>query len=194
MDKSMIATWLGRSLTPSEDTNFDSYLKNAFEKVEELLCFSLSCKGYTKKFNGRDGMSTVFTGVFTTLYEVRRNGTVVTDYEEMFFDNPNGKFFNSLVFNCKLNDGDRIEVDAKWGFKPLPSDLQQLIAKYFALSSGGVANNSGVKSKRVEDFDITFDDKTAEERLIADNQSVINKYSLCNTTNIRSGKVCRVWI
>lgn len=194
MTQADVAKWLGRSLTPTEVTNFDSYLKNAFEKIEELLCFSLSCKDYTKKFRGRDGMSTVFTGVFTEIYEVRRNDSIVTDYEEMFFDNPNGKFFNSLVFDCGLQTSDRLEVDAKWGFKTLPSDLQQLIAKYFALSSSGTASNSGIKSKRVEDFDITFDDKTAEERLISDNQSVINKYSLCNTTNVRSGKVCRIWI
>ena len=44
MTKEQIATWLGRPLTPSEDTNFDSYLKNAFEKAEELLCFSLAVK------------------------------------------------------------------------------------------------------------------------------------------------------
>lgn len=196
MNQAEIAKWLGRSLTPTEVTNFDSYLKNAYEKVEELICFPLACGSETRTFKAREGMSTVFTGVFRDINEVKRNDVVVTDYETMFFDNLNGKYFNSIVFDCPLYKTDVITVDASWGFGKncMPTDLQQLIAKYFALASSGVGSNSGIKSKKVEDFSVTFDDKTAEQRLIDDNQSVINKYSLCHIPNIQSNGVCRIWI
>lgn len=117
--KQQVSALLGRSLTTVEDTNFNLYLKIAVERLEDLLCITLT--------------------------------------------------------------------------SPLPEGLQLLLARCFAtigLEQLQTASN-GVKSKKVEDFDITYADNAMEpmEAFVKQNENALEQYSECQAS-IRQGKVC----
>lgn len=75
----------------------------------------------------------------------------------------------------------------------LPADLKLLIARTFSLivAEQSQMNDSGVRSKKVEDFTITYeDDKKSPASAYMDmNANLIAKYSKCQG-EIRSGRVC----
>lgn len=195
MDKVKLEAWLGRSLTPVEIENQADYLLAATQWLEGLLCYQIaSTTAVTKVFKGRERMATVFMPVFTTTTEVKLNGSVTTAFTPYFFDNPNGTYFNSLVFDSPLDRDDKIEVTGDWGFSTIPLDLMQLLAKMFNHISLGVKSDANVKSKSIEDFSISYDTTTTEEgRLIDANRATISKYSICHVGNIRSGRVGGDW-
>lgn len=192
-----IATWLGRPLTPTEITNFDSYLSTASAYLEGLLCIDVTAVSEgpeARVYESRDGYSTVFTDYFSGEPTVTINGTARTDFSSRFFDNRNSTLKNSLVFECKFNCNDEVTVTAKWGFETLPNDLGSLLAQLFAISAKPYKASGDLKSKKVEDFSITFGDRSDVEMVVSGNALTIQKYSLCSVGNIRSGKVCRIWI
>lgn len=201
MDEATVAALLGRPLTANETTNFDLYLDIATDNLEDLLCFSLDEEPSERVFNGREGYSTLFIDPFTSVSEVIINGSAVadTEYTSYLWNKRNANWFNSLVFNDTFNRDDEITITASWGFGntsgedlAMPSDLQLLYAKLFALSSSGSKGDVSVQSKKVEDFSITYAnaDKTALQRLVDANSAVINKYSLCNIGEVQNGRVC----
>ena len=71
--------------------------------LEELLCLDLSQDSGERTFTPREGMRTVFTGVFSQINSVTVNGNAVTNYYPAFFDKRNGDYFNSIVFDCPPN-------------------------------------------------------------------------------------------
>lgn len=181
---------LGRPLTPNEVTNLKLYLDIAQGRLEQLVCFPMCCDANSKFFAGREGYSTVFTGAFTKISEVKVNGSVTTDFIPYLWDSRNGSWFNSIVFDKKLCDSDEVEVKADWGFDKMPSDLKQLLAKLFELAGKGSKADSNVQSKQTEDFRITFNlNQSAEDKIVSDNAQTIAKYSICNIGNIKSGEV-----
>lgn len=114
-----VSALLGRSLTTVEVANFNLYLKIAVERLEDLLCLTLT--------------------------------------------------------------------------SPLPEGLQLLLARCFAtivLEQHQTASN-GVKSKKVEDFSITYDENAMEpmEAFVEQNKNALEQYSECQAM-IRQGKVC----
>lgn len=181
---------LGRSLTARESANCTPYLDIATEQLEELLCISLLQESGERVFTSRNGYSTLFTGIFTNVLSVTINGNTVdpSEYHLSFFDNRNKDFYNSIVFNTKLI-GQEVTVSAEWGFDKLPSDLGQFLAQLFALA-GTKKTNTSVKSKQVEDFRITYGDSTDMQVLLDNNDIVINKYGMCDITEVRNGSVC----
>lgn len=198
-----IAKWLGRPLTPTESTNFDTYLNTASAYLEGLLCTNLIAYASgdppvvtptQRVYEARDGYSTVFTDYFTGNVTVTINGKARTDYSTRFFDNRNTSFKNSLVFNCKFNCNDEVTIVAAWGLDPLPDDLGSLLAQLFAIAAKPYRATGDIKSKRVEDFQITFGDRSDVDVLVSSNRLTIAKYSLCTVGNSRSGKICRIWI
>lgn len=119
LTKQQIEALLGRSLSTVEDTNFNLYLKIATERLEDLLCLTLT--------------------------------------------------------------------------SPLPEGLQMLLARCFATIGQEQLRTAsiGVKSKKVEDFDITYDENSAEpmEEFVKANANALEQYSECQA-KIRQGKVC----
>ena len=81
-------------------------------------------------------------------------------------------------------------MTASWGFQCPPSDIGQVYAQLFAAASKPFKVQGDVKSKKVEDFTITFGDRTDTQMIISANQTIINKYSLCGIGNLQSGAVC----
>jgi hypothetical protein len=85
-------------------------------------------------------------------------------------------------------EGQEVVVDAQWGFNNVPSDLNMVLAQLFAYAAEKKTLGS-VKSKRVEDFHITYGDNTDFQELVADNAIIINKYTMCDIYETRHGDV-----
>ena len=152
--------------------------------LEELLCLDLSTDTEERTFTPREGMRTVFTGIFTNVNSVKVNGVEVTNYYKAFFDKRNGQFFNSIVFDCAPNC--EVVVDADWGFNTLPADLKRLLANADKLISQSYTVKD-IKSKQVEHFRVTYGDLSDDEVFLKQNAVTINKYSMCNIPYVLSG-------
>ena len=182
MDKTTIAKLLGRPLTSSEDSNFEQYINYTISTLENLLCWSPICNEATATYESRNGYRTLWTDPFTSITDVKVDGTAVTDYKLAFNGNFNYPFYNSVVFPTPLN-GQIVELTGTWGFEELPADLGSLVAEIFKMFGRvNTANLSGnVKSKSVEDFSITYGDGSEMDALASKNSSVIAKYSNCQS-------------
>lgn len=189
LNKEQTAALLGRPLTPSEDANFTTYLDNAIETLEFLLCSSLRCETTTRVFDIREGYSTVYTDFFNDVDSVKIDDAEVA-YSPRQWDNRNASWYNSIVLDCKTS-AKEVSIEATWGFTKLPSDLALLLARVFAMNgeSGGSGN---VLKKKIEDFEIWLsEDKTEFQGFLDDNATTLNKYSLCKTkSDVQNGNVC----
>jgi len=67
-----------------------------------------------------------------------------------------------------------------------------LRAKLFGYISIEQTADNQVKSKKIEDFTVTYKDSTTYDEFINANQSTINKYSQCNIGQIDNGRVHHV--
>ena len=191
MDKTTIAKLLGRPLTSSEDSNFEQYINYTISTLENLLCWSPVCNEATVTYESRDGYRTLWTDPFTSITDVKVDGSAVTDYKLAFNGNFNYPFFNSVVFPHPLG-GQTVEITGTWGFEELPADLGSLVAEIFKMYGRTTANNlsGNVKSKRVEDFSITYGDGSEMDALASNNSSVIAKYSNCQSAiEVQHGNV-----
>lgn len=193
MDQTKLEALLGRTLTAREITNLKLYLNIAKQNLQDLLCINLDCGNSitAKTFSAREGYSTVFLDTFTEVEEVKVDGEVVTNYHLAFFDNRNSSFYNAIVFGTAFRSEKTIEITASWGFETIPNDLSQLWAQMFAITSKKYSTGS-VKSKRVEDFYITYGDLTDEQVFADQNALTISKYSLCNVGYVLHGDVCKL--
>ena len=192
LTKDEIAKLLNRSLTESENTNFSLYLKIATKRLEQLLCMKLNNETEARSFFIREGYRTIFTDVFTGDVTVSVDGVEqeASTYSVRQFDNLNGDWFNSIVFKQHLpRTAEMITVTADWGFTCLPSDLKLLLARLFEFSTDNTDDR--VKSKKIEDYSVTYSDKTAYDQLIESNSAIIDAYSVC-VRSIRNGNVCTV--
>lgn len=196
MDESQLEALLGRNLTDREVENLYLYLDIAQDSLENLLCMSLDVQSgsgelehESRVFVAREGYSTLFTGIFTEIDSVTVDGIATTEYVKVFWDNRNSDYYNSIVFNEPLSKESEVVVTAAWGLQELPVDIQLLLAQLFANTSKKYISG-GIKSKRVEDFNITFSDLTDEQEFLNRNASIIRKYSLCNVGYVKNGEVC----
>lgn len=192
MDQSKLESYLGRPLKPVEVTNLKLYLKIARESLDDLLCLSLCDTDDPKVYESRDGYSTVFTDIFTEIDEIKVDGTGIdaTIYSPRQWDKRNGSWFNSIVFDEKMTGKD-VTVSALWGFSTMPTDLQALLAGLFDLITRKNKVDGTLKSKKVEDFQVTFDTEADVTQEFEDkHRRTIQKYSLCNVGSIRHGGNC----
>ena len=190
LDKTTLEKLLGRSLTSSEDSNFEQYINYTISTLENLLCWSPVCADATASYQARDGYRTLWTDPFTSITDVKVDGKTVTDYKLAFNGNLNYPFYNSVVFPNPLN-GQTVEITGTWGFEDLPADLGSLVAEIFKMyGRQSMGNQSGnITNKRVEDFSISYSDKSEMEVLVNDNASIVSKYSNCQSASeIAHGK------
>ncbi len=196
LTKDQVSKLLNRPLTTAENTNFSTYLKIATERLEELLCFDLCINTPTRTYLVREGYRTVFTDVFNGSVTITIDGETVdtADYTVRQFDNLNGSWFNSIVFKKHLpREVEEIVVEAAWGFNGLPVDLQLLLAKLFALNTQSQTADDRVKSKKIEDFTVSYNDQTTYDQFVMSNADVIRKYSICSMGDIQHGRVYPVY-
>lgn len=199
MTKEELSALLGRPLTSNEDTNFTLYLDIAEMALEELLCTTLEPVTETRVFDTREGYSTAFVDIFNDISEVKINDVVIDtdDYSIRQWNKRSGSWYNSIVFDHKLCNGE-IEVTADWGFlagsgddSDLPVDLQSVLAGLFAQITRKNKFDGSVQSKQVEDFRITFNtDADLDDEFYNTYRKTIDKYSLCNIGNLQHGRVC----
>lgn len=177
MNQAKLEALLGRPLSSIEATNRVLYLKIAQERLEDLTCLNLEEATEDRTFSVREGYQTVFTDLFTDVNSVTINGNEVTDYTPMQWQKRNAAWYNSIVLeNC--TDQDEIVINADWGL--CSPSLQLLQAQLFGLISKMNNGNGNVKSKKVEDFSITFNDNTVYDQFLMDNEGLLSKYSICN--------------
>lgn len=190
LTKEQVSKLLNRSLTASEDSNFEMYLKIATERLEELLCMSLCGDDSDRTYAARNGYRTLFTDPFTDVTSVTIDGTEVDagDYLVKQNDRYSGGWYNSIEFDTPMHCK-KIVVEADWGFDCLPVDLQLLLAKLFAQGSVEQRSDNQVKSKKIEDFTVTYKDGTTFDEFVSANQHVISKYSLCNVGDVQHGSI-----
>lgn len=191
MTQDELQALLGRSLTSTEASNKKLYLGIARESLEELLCLQLDCNSVVeaRTFDVRQGYSTVFTGIFTDIEEVKADDSVITGYYSAFWDKRHNSYYNSIVLDD--NDVSIVEITATWGFDELPNDLKILWAQLFAnVSKKYTAGEANVKSKQVEDFRVTYGDVTDDDAFLAANRRTIQKYRMCDVGYVLHGEVC----
>lgn len=186
MNQSQLEKLLGRPLTPIEDTNYSTYLKIAQERLEDLTCLNLNSEPSERTYDVREGYTTVFTDLFTSIESVEVNGQPFTEYTPMQWDRRNASWYNSIVLDAC---SDEVTITADWGI--CSPELQLLTARLFGLLNAEKSGNGNIKSKRVNDFQITFNDNSVYQQFLIDNQALINKYSLCNIGNIQHGSTRR---
>lgn len=198
MDQSQIAALLGRPLSSYEITNFDLYLEIARQTLEGLICSTItgmvdSADLDTIVYDSRKGYSTVFTDVFTEVYEVKVDGVITTDYEIRQWDKRSATWYNSIVFPNKFAYSQEIEVSANWGFAAIPSDLQMVYAGLFDLVTKKSKYDPTVQNKKVEDFSITLQEADLDEAFYNKYASTLAKYSICNVGHFRHEGHLRRW-
>lgn len=179
---------LGRPLNTYETANFEAYLKIASESLDDLLCMRLCSIEYDRVFDVREGYSTVFVDIFTQIDKVKINDKVVTNYQVRQWNRRSGSWFNSLVFDCRFREDTEIEVSASWGFRKMPSDLQNLLAGLFGQVTKKNKFDGSIASKQVEDFRISFRaDADLDTEFNQKYSDVISKYSLCSIGDVKHG-------
>src|SRR5690606_2362425 len=160
--------------------------EEAKQFLESLLCLDFSQDSGERTFTAREGMRTVFTGIFSNVRSVTVGGQAV-DYYPAFFNKRNGDYFNSNVLDKPVCG--EVVVDADWGFDELPADLKKLLANADAVTSQAYTVKE-VKSKRVEDFQIIYSDLSDYEAFLKQNAVTINKYSMCDVPYVLHGETC----
>lgn len=187
-----VAVLLGRPLSVSETTNFKVYIGNAILALGNILCTDLSQDNGSRYYEARQGYSTVYTGLFDDIFDVKVNGLRADpkDYYPALNGDRNSKVYNSIVFKTRFGREHSLEIDAEWGVCKYPRDLADLVAKQFAIQSQAFTVSGAVSSKKVEDFSINYDtDVTVESKFRKDNATTIAKYSQCGVGYLRSGRV-----
>lgn len=196
IDKADMPIYLGRSLSTLEDTNYTLYLKIATQRLEDLLCVSLETTSGERTFITRENYRTVYIDPYSVLTTVKIDGNEVDadDYVKKQNDRFNGSWYNIVEFDNKQSKSQKIVVNATWGFgETPPDDLLTLLAKTFAQGTIEQTSDNSVKSKKIEDFSVTYKDSATFDEFISVNQAVIDKYSQCNQGEIRHGRVYPVY-
>jgi len=193
--KEQVAKLLGRSLTSVEEANFDLYIKIVTERLEDLLCFSLCSNSEEHTYESRDGYRTLYVAPFRGIISISVNDSVIESSEYTVKQNgkSNRSWYNSIEFKSVMDGEYDIVVDADWGFGKLPVDLQLLIARFFAQGSLDNPSNADIKSKKIEDFTVTFKDGSTFDDFLSTNQSILNKYSICDMGAVTHGRLYDVY-
>lgn len=192
LKKEEAVKFLNRPLTTAEDANYSLYLKIAKQRLSEMLCMKLSTEAEERTYETRINYQTVYIDPFTAITSITIDGEAVDedDYTVKQNDSYNASWYNIIEFD-RPRRGEKIVVDADWGFGNCPTDLQLLLAKIFAQGSVEQTAENNVKSKKIEDFTVTYKDSATFDDLILSNKGVIDKYSMCNQGYIRHGRRVR---
>ena len=190
LTESKISVLLGRPLSSTETTNFDTYLTLAKSKVADIIGSRICSSSDTKNFTSRYGYRTLNTPIFSYIDLITVDGVELTtdDYTAYQGSDMNGTWFNSIVFETEPTG--TIVIEASWGFSCLPLDVQMMIAEQFAIASSTNLSDALINSKKVEDFSISFNNTSIQQAFVEKYMTSINKYNSGSKGNIQSGEVC----
>lgn len=202
MTEDDIKKLLGRSLSTVESDNFSLYLDIAIERLSDLFCIGEFTTEKdsggdpietTNVYSGRVGYSILYIDPFTSLNKVEVDGEEKTVTKQQW-DKRNADWYNAIVFEDSdemEKDGKPLDVSVTAGFgygDPLPVELRLLLARAFDLITLEKNANPRIKSKRNEDYSITYGSITSEwESFKTQNKTTIQKYSQCGLGQIQHG-------
>jgi hypothetical protein len=189
MTAELVSVLLGRPLTSTETTNFNTYLDLATGRVSDLICSDISpATEELRTFQLRNGYRTLNTPIFDEIQSITINDTELdeADYTVKQGSDFNGDWFNSIVFKTTHNF-ENVEITADWGFSSIPLDLQKVIAEQFGIFSTSIDADQ-IYRKQVEDFSIQLNG-TKSDAFDKKYAATIAKYSSCTELNIQSGYV-----
>jgi len=184
MTQDKISVLLGRPLSATETTNFNTYLDLAQNKVSDLICSGICAEGETKSFVPRHGYRTLNLPIFGQINSLKLDGVETDEYTAYQGSSLNGDWFNSVVFQ-QAPDCSTVEIDAEWGFYEVPSDVQKMIAEQFGIMSEAIDGDM-ISRKQVEDFSIQLNG-TKSDAFAKKYTATIAKYSACTTNNVQHG-------
>lgn len=192
LDETEMSKLLNRSLTSGEKTNFELYLNIATERLEQLVCFSLCDDGGSRTYPSRNNYRDLYIDPFTSIISVTVDDVEVTDYTIKQNGSYNGDWYNVIEF-AERQDAERVVVEAMWGYDCMPADLQLLLAKLFSQIAVEQQADDNVKSKKIEDFTVTYKDKATFDEFVSANSATISKYSQCEIGSVDHGRVQSIY-
>jgi hypothetical protein len=147
-----------------------------------------------RQYETRANYKTVYVDPCTSVTAITIDGTAVdaSDYTLKQNDRLNADWYNIVEFDT-ARAGEIITVDADWGFGSCPVEIQLLLAQLFNLVTVEQTLDNRVKSKKIEDFAVTYSDETAYDALMRKHKTVIDKYSTCNQGYIEHGTVYSIY-
>lgn len=184
LTKEKVSKLLGRSLTSSEVDSFETYIKIATQRLELLLCMKLCGESGERTYQSWNGYRTLYVDVFRDITSVTVAGAARTDFIKRQNELFNGNWYNIIEFDERLC-GERVVVNATWGFEGLPVDLEQLLANMFDQCSIDRRTDNRVKSKKIEDFSVTYKDEASFESFVSANELTISKYCQCGMGQVQ---------
>lgn len=149
--------------------------------IEQVTGLYLKEETGARVYDVRAGHRTVFTDIFQDVTAVTVDGEPA-EYTPRMWDNRNATVFNSIVLDEQPCPGKELSVTAEW---IIPDDLADLISKLDAVIAA--SRHTRVKSKKNEDFSVTFNDNTDVQQFLLDNAEVIARYSLKHVSQVQSG-------
>lgn len=190
---SKLAALLDLSVDDLKTDKAKLYLDIATKRLEELLCFQLDDSSEERIFDSREGYRSLRVDPFQVIASVTIDGDTVDadEYSIAQWDDRNADWYNTIVFNDKMYADKEITVEADWGFgECMPADLLLLKARLYTMSMAESKQDSNVKRKAIEGFDVTYKDgsDTKYNLFVQDNAQIIGKYQTCNTGDIIHGK------
>jgi hypothetical protein len=192
MSPDKLSVLLGRPLSATETTNFNTYVSLAQSRVSDMLCSEICPASDTKSFELSTGYRTLNLPIFTSIISITVDGDVLDEATYMVKqgDNLNGNWFNAVEFDsiqaCKT-----VVIDADWGFREMPLDVQQMVAEQFGIMSSALDSDQ-ITRKQVEDFSVTFQG-TVSDAFAKKYAPAVAKYSACRNNTIVSGRLNRHW-
>lgn len=194
MTQEQVTKLLGRSLTAKEAAGFDVYVDIARAQLEAILGMSLEYgNNDDKTFTGIEDYTSLIVPPFTEVYGVKRNG-VAAKYTIPVTGKP---FCYEIVLAKPMRQGERIIVEADWGYCEIPNGVYLLWAQMFAVvANGGVGGASDgvarVKRETVLSHTIEFDLSSAVDVFRNENSTLIDLYSVPKAVLASAGR--RLWI
>lgn len=195
IDKDKLEKLLGKTISVNAGHGLEEHLSVTESYLELMICSLVSGSEETQAltFKTRNGYSAVNTPIFRGEPTIKVDGVTVSSskYELVATGTKlPTEWYNSIVFNDRKLYGNKVKVTALWGFEALPDDLALVFAGIFDVITTTGENNTNIKSKKVEDFAVTFVDlESALDDVKRKYSIILSKYSCCDEINFESGDV-----
>jgi len=131
-----------------------AYSESVIHRAEEILGYSISATTGSRTYRVIDGV--VYTDLFTGTPTITDyTGTVTT----RFNDSQATSYKNEIIIDDKcLNE---VTITATWGNADFNTEIDDLLQWLTDNPFAGAADESGLQSKKIEDFSVTF--KSSDE-------------------------------
>lgn len=143
-------------------------MSNTIRRAEQILGYGITKTSGKRYFTVVDGV------IYTDLY----TGEVTLPFTDKFKKAFNGRvngmtYFNEIRLDTNCYDGKDVELELAWGSTDFDDDIQGL-TDWIEDTGDESLDNVGVKSKKIEDFNVSYSD--AEETEDSKQSALIDTY------------------